>query len=88
MGQPPLINHRCESGIDYRPFGGASPETIWTRMYRYRSDLAHGGAPAFDGELRVLGSAENALHLVKRAVRAVARQALIEPQLIADLRDC
>jgi hypothetical protein len=57
-------------------------------MYAYRSTLAHGGAPSFDGDLQVLGSNDNALKLVKQTAKALIRQALIEPQLLADLRGC
>jgi hypothetical protein len=57
-------------------------------MYGYRSSLAHGDAPNFDGELRTLGSHDNALNLMRQTVKAVIRQALIEPQLLADLREC
>jgi hypothetical protein len=36
-----LLNHRWSMQIDYAPFGGADPESIWTRMYAYRSAVAH-----------------------------------------------
>jgi hypothetical protein len=83
-----LIDHRCQPRIDYSSFAGTNAETVWTKMYAYRSSLAHGGAPAFDGEFQTLGSPDNALRLVKQTSKAVIRQALIEPQLLADLRDC
>jgi hypothetical protein len=38
--------------------------------------------------LQVLGSHDNVLKLVKQATKAVVRQVLIEPQLLANLRDC
>jgi hypothetical protein len=38
--------------------------------------------------LGVLGSNDNALKLVKQTAKALIRQALIEPQLLADLSDC
>jgi hypothetical protein len=40
-------------------------------MYAYRSTLAHGGAPSFDGDLQVLGSHDNALKLVKQTAKAL-----------------
>lgn len=83
-----LLNRRCQPAIDYSRFGGALPETIWTRMYGYRSVLAHGRSASFDGDLQALGNHRNAFDLLKQSVKAVIRQALIEPQLIADLRDC
>jgi hypothetical protein len=83
-----LLDHRSQPGIDYSSFAEANRETVWAKMYAYRSTLAHGGAPTFDGDLQVLGSHDNALKLVKQTAKALIRQALIEPQLLADLRDC
>jgi hypothetical protein len=83
-----LVDHRCQPHLDYSPFVGTDAETVWTKMYAYRSSLAHGGAPNFEREFQVLGNHSNALRLVKETVKAVIRQALIEPQLLADLKDC
>ena len=41
-----------------------------------------------DTELRALNGAEDALTLVKSTTKAVILQAIDEPQLLADLRDC
>ena len=57
-------------------------------MYEYRSRLAHGGEGDFSGKLQVLGSPDRALELLKQTVKTAIRQALIEPQLIFDLRNC
>ena len=57
-------------------------------MYLYRSNVAHGGTPDFSKELRLLVNHESALQLVKETVKAVIRQALNEPQLLLDLKDC
>jgi len=83
-----LLDHRWPAKIDYTPFAGASTDTVWSKMYRYRSQLAHGGAPDFAGELATLGSQKKALKLLNETVKAVIRQALTEPQLVVDLRDC
>ena len=83
-----LLNHRFDPHIDYSRFGNAAADTIWGKMYSCRSSLAHGGEPDFGRELSLLGDQANALKLVKEAVKKVIRQALIEPQLLADLRDC
>jgi hypothetical protein len=50
--------------------------------------LAHGGAPTFNGKLKMLRSHGHALELEKQTVKAVIRQALIKPQLLSDLKDC
>jgi hypothetical protein len=83
-----LLDHRWQSPIEYSSFAGEKSEKIWKKMYDYRSVLAHGGAPAFDDELQILKNHDNALKLLKQTVKAVIRQALVEPQLLADLRDC
>lgn len=83
-----LLNHRSAEPLDYNAFGDADEEKVWTKMYTYRSALAHGGAPTFDEDLRVLGNHDNALKLLKNAVTLTIRQALGEPQLIADLKNC
>jgi len=83
-----LLDHRWPRTLDYSPFGGASPDTVWSKMYTYRSQVAHGAAPEFTGELAVLRSHEAALALIKETVKAVIRQALTESQLLLDLREC
>ena len=83
-----LLNNRWNPKIDYSAFGKASPESVWSKMYDYRSRLAHGGEPKFEGELKLLNSHDAALTLLRETVKATIRQTTIEPQLVADLRDC
>jgi hypothetical protein len=83
-----LLDNRWQPRIDYGPFRGAKPETVWSVMYAYRSSLAHGGEPDFKTDLQSLGDHHCALKLLKQTVKGVLRQALIEPQLILDLRNC
>jgi len=83
-----LLDNRWANHLDYTSFSGTPPDKVWTRMYGYRSLLAHGGATSFTGELACLGSHDNALKLIKETVKAVMRQALIEPQLLRDLQNC
>jgi hypothetical protein len=83
-----LLDHRWSTPLDYDAFGESKSETVWSKMYAYRSCLAHGETPDFSGELKILRNADEALKLLRSAVKAVARQALVEPRLIADLRDC
>ena len=82
-----LLNNRFDRKIDYSRFSGAPAETIWTKMNNYRNALAQGITPTFDGDLAILGSHAQALGLLKRTVKAIVRQALIEPQLLLDLKD-
>jgi hypothetical protein len=83
-----LLDHRWPRPLDYSPFKGATIDTIWSRMYAYRSLVAHGGTPAFTGRLEILRNHDTALILLKETVKAVVRQALVEPQLLVDLREC
>lgn len=83
-----LLDHRWEPALDYRPFGDTSRDKVWTLMYGYRSALAHGSTPEFGGDLGLLGDHSRALNLLRDAVKATIRYALLEPQLLSDLRNC
>lgn len=83
-----LLDHRWTPKIDYTPFGETRPDAVWTKLYSYRSAVAHGSEPRFDSELSVLVDREACLKIVKETTKAVIRQALIEPQLLVDLRAC
>ena len=83
-----LINHRLPRPLDYSSFGGADAEKIWKKMYKCRSEVAHGGRPDFEKDLKILNSHDHALGLIKETAKAIIQQAFREPQLLADLRDC
>lgn len=83
-----LLDNRWNPKLNYGSFSGASEETIWGKMYTYRSLLAHGTRAELTGELAILKSHEQALALIKETVKSVARQGLIEPQLLLDLKNC
>jgi len=83
-----LLNNRLNPRIDYSPFGEATPETIWSKMYSYRSKLAHGDPVNFSNDFQVLINYESALCLIKETVKAITRQTLIEPTLLIDLKNC
>jgi hypothetical protein len=83
-----LLDNRWQPRIDYSQLPQSEPETIWTKMYSYRSCLAHGSDPDFKNKLQLLVDTDSALTLLKQTVKGVLRQALTEPQLIVDLRNC
>ena len=84
-----LIGRRCLIPVPYDVFDtGASPDTLWTRLYEYRSKIAHGAPTDFSDKLQCLKNSEAALAFVARATVSVMRQALEEPDLITDLRAC
>jgi Apea-like HEPN len=83
-----LLNNRWAPELDYSAFGSLKPEAVWVKMYEMRSAIAHGDAPDFKKDLKSLKDLATARSLLIKAVRAVARQALYEPRLVADLREC
>ncbi len=83
-----LLDNRWQPRIDYGPFGQSKPDLIWRTMYSYRSCLAHGARPDFKKDLQLLGNRDRALKLLEETVKGALRQALSEPQLIFDLRNC
>lgn len=83
-----LLDNRWTPRMDYTAFGTAKPEAIWGKMYELRSAIAHGDAPDFQSRLQMLKDRAKARSLLMSAVRAVARYALREPQLVTDLREC
>ena len=83
-----LLNRRWKPQLDYSAFPDLPHDKIWSKMYAYRSAIAHGSTPNFARELSALGKAENANFLVSEAVRKTICQALDEPQLLVDLRAC
>ena len=80
-----LLNHRWVPPLDYSPFGTTSPDTVWKRMYHYRSLLAHGVTREIPPALR---SHDDAQRLLLETVKATIRYGLAEPRLLVDLRDC
>jgi hypothetical protein len=84
-----LLNKRWNPPLDYSAFPKLSHDKVWSKMYAYRSAIAHGSTPNFAaGDLSALGKAENANLLISAAVRKTICHALEEPQLIADLQNC
>lgn len=83
-----LLNARWQTKLDYSAFGGAPHKKIWSEMYAYRSAIAHGGSSNSASQSSVLKTAENANVLIRESVKQTLRQALIEPQLLADLHNC
>jgi len=84
-----LVGRRCTIPIPYEIFGtDVKPATLWTRLYEYRSAIAHGATADFSGRLQCLKNPAAALEFIGATTVAVMRQALEEPDLIADLRAC
>jgi hypothetical protein len=84
-----LLSRLFVHPLDYSGhFGDTKPDTVWRELYAVRSSLAHGSNPDFAREFSTLKSIDTVDRFVQSAVGRVMRDALDEPQLIADLRNC
>ncbi len=85
----PLLQNRLDvafSGAAY--FGEMSENTMWAKLYDYRSCVAHGSEPNFEKELAALRRPACVYDFLRAAAKATLRQALREPQLLMDLKEC
>jgi hypothetical protein len=46
-----LLNRRWQPALDYTSFGQVTHDKVWSKMYAYRSAIAHGTAPDFKSKL-------------------------------------
>lgn len=87
---PLLSNRMLDRGDAPIPFTDldrhASTTTLIKRLYSYRSAIAHGETPTFDGAQRILGSREKVGAFLETATRRLLREAAFEPQLVSDLK--
>lgn len=83
-----LLSKRFSKQLDYSPFLGDKSETIWKKLYAYRSCIAHGTQADFQKELSVLKDDSTARKFLKLVVKTLLRHSLSEPQLYTDLKEC
>jgi hypothetical protein len=83
----PLLERRFSQPLNYSVFGATEKKTLWKKLYEYRSVIAHGGRLDFGEHLKLLVSQWPANDFLLRAVKAVLRHALTEPELVFDLRE-
>jgi Apea-like HEPN len=86
----PLLDRRFfDTPLDYSPFGqNTKPDTVWRKLYNYRSHLAHGNSAKFEEGLQILKDSETVLSFLRNAAKTLIRSALHEPQLYKDLKEC
>ncbi len=85
----PLLLRRAESRIDYsESFKDHNESTIWKTLYKYRSALAHGEDPDFKKELALLTHPGVVQDFLIKCIKKMLVQALLEPQLVTDLKEC
>lgn len=85
----PLLLRRATSRIDYDEFFKGSDESrIWKTLYEYRSALAHGRDSDFNKELALLKNPGIVHDFLIKCIKKLLLQALIDPQLVTDLKEC
>lgn len=85
----PLVFGRSPRDIGYPGyFGNAKQDKVWKTLYGYRSCLAHGKGPDFNGEFRILRNPGVVNDFLTQSIKLLLLQALTEPQLITDLKEC
>lgn len=85
----PLLRKRFERPLDYEDFfDPASEETIWSKLYGYRSRIVHGEQTDIDSRLQILRSGESVIAFLRETVKLLLLLALKEPVLLTDLKRC
>jgi hypothetical protein len=82
----PFVFERLGRKIDYSMFQKAKPETIWTKLYAYRSKIAHGETVDFQSQLEVLVDAQTANRFLTGVTRDLIRLGLDDPKLLEGLK--
>lgn len=85
-----LLSKRFEHTIDKsKYFGVIGHENLWKKLYRLRSDIAHGQTFDFkEGVYEPLKSLENANEYLDLVTKELIKTAILEPELVLDLREC
>jgi hypothetical protein len=84
-----LLNNRFDHPINFQEFfGEVRYEKVISKLYEFRSDIAHGDFSDFNNELKLLVDSKNVSKVIHRILKSTLIQALKEPQLISDLKKC
>lgn len=85
----PLLTKRFERELDYdKNFQSANEDTIWSKLYKYRSNLVHGEHSHIDNTLQVLKDRRNVMEFLKETTKILLLLSLREPTLVTDLKKC
>ncbi|HDZ21126.1 hypothetical protein LCGC14_0094290 [marine sediment metagenome] len=86
----PLVRRRCTRTVDNQKFfGSLNEEKLWKKLYGYRSQIVHGetGTVA-SGDKQILKGKDNIDCFLREIVKLLLIQALEEPVLMTDLKEC
>ncbi len=83
-----LLVPRLAKPIDYSIFGNnIKSEKLWTKLYNYRSKIAHGDHVDFEsGDLSTLNSQKAADEFLGNATKSLLAHAIEEPDLVNSLK--
>jgi hypothetical protein len=82
----PFVFERRNEQIDYSLFGDIDGDTIWKKLYVYRSCIAHGENADFGSKLQVLRNAETANRFLTDITRRLIRISVDDPKLSEGLK--
>jgi hypothetical protein len=83
-----LLSKRFDVEIDYSSFGGANDDTIWKKLYEFRSRIAHGGNIDFQKSLSILKDSYTVQLFLENFLSTMLRNAINDPELYVDLKKC
>lgn len=84
-----LMNKRFQNPLNYAEyFLPSTEETIWMKLYSYRSALAHGTIPKFESELQILRDHDTVVRFLKGTVKQLLLSGLHDPEFLSDLKQC
>jgi len=85
----PLLRKRFGRQLNYTEYFDPAPEeTIWSKLYEYRSRIVHGEEPNCSGSLQVLKETKAVVRFLRETVKLVLLLALQEPIFLTDLKKC
>lgn len=83
-----LLSNRFDQEIDYSIFENVPVKTLWKKLYDFRSRIAHGGKIEFEKQFQILKSSYEVQVFLEKFLKTLLRNAITEPQLYTDLKEC
>jgi hypothetical protein len=85
----PLVRKRFHPNLDFSNyFSGIQEDTLWTKLYAYRSRIVHGEDCPFTGDLQCLKDIKSVIAYLRETSKSLLILSLREPQLMTDLKKC
>lgn len=88
-GKMVLLSRRIK-GSTPKPesFKQIEEKKLWTKLYKYRSMIAHGDIPDFDNEFQILEKRETVNAYLHDVCKTLLKFALRESVFLSDLKEC